>query len=524
MEFLRRLLLLWLWLWLWLLTLGNPSAVSFVTVEGAVIGFNYGSQMSMVPVPSQVVNLVKLQHISSIRLYDSDASILRALGGTGVQVSVGIPNTQLLSIGQSNASAANWVKDNVVAFLPITNITAIVVGEEVFTALPNAALVLVPALNNLYSALLANNLHNQVKLSTPLSTSLILDSFPPSQAFFNKTLNPLMLPLLHFLSQTGSFLMLNVDTYSVYKASSGVISLDYALFKTLPPGGESVDSNTLLTYTNLFDAVLDSAFYALAHVNATTLPLVVSATGWPYQGDSSDKDATTDNAAIYNSNLIARVANNTGTPKHPRMPINTFILELFSEDTKLGPSVSKHYGLFNSSTMLPVYLLHLTGSGQLLSNDTTNQLYCVAKPGAEEDVLQIALDWACGIGRTNCSAIQPGMLCYEPDTVSSHASYAFNAFYQANGRSDDSCSFTGSAVVTTTDPSYGACLYHGSVLSGSFSGASAGGNLTLSTNSSNSTSYSSSDNSTTSSNSRTSGFSITSLGRLLCCTVLALIM
>ncbi|KAI5076126.1 hypothetical protein GOP47_0008191 [Adiantum capillus-veneris] len=473
------------------LALGFIMLIRSLLVSGATVGFNYGTQMSVVPSASQVVRLVKVQHMNSIRLYDANSSILKALGGTEVEVSVGIPNTQLLSIGQSKASAAKWVQSNVLPFLPNTNITSIVIGEEVFTALPNAALVLLPALNYLYSALLANNLHNQVRLSTSLSTSIILDSFPPSQAFFNKSLNNLMLPMLSFLSQTGSYVMLNVDTYSIYKASKGVISLEYALFKPLSPGVEAVDSNTLLTYTNLFDAVLDSAFYALARLNFSKLPVVVSATGWPYQGDSTlDADATMENAATYNSNLIARVVNNTGTPKHPRLPINTFILELFSEDLKAGPAFTRHYGLFNASTLLPTYLLRLTGSGQLLSNDTTNGLFCVAKPGADDDTLQIALDWACGIGQANCSAIQPGMLCYEPDTVSNHASYAFDAYYQANGASPDSCTFDGAAVVTTTNPSYGACLFPGSMWNSTSLGA---GNVTLSRN----TSFSGASNSTT---------------------------
>lgn len=461
---------------LWLLTLwANLLDLSYVA--GAIVGFNYGSQLSVVPSTSQLVNLVKVQHITSIRLYDANSTILQALSGTGVQVSITIPNTQLLSIGESNASAANWVKNNVVAYLPNTNITVIIVGNEVFTSLPNAALVLLPAMKYLYSALVVSNLQNQVKISTTLSTSLILDSFPPSQAFFNKTMNNVIQPMLSFLFQTGSYLMLNVYTYDVYKASNGVISLDYALFKPLRSGSETVDSNTLLTYTNLFDAVLDSAFYALAQLNFSTLPIVVSETGWPSQGDSSDTDATTDNAATYNSNLIRHIVNNTGTPKHPRIAINTFILELFNEDLKTGPATAKHYGLFNASNMLPTYLLRLTGSGQLLSNDTTNQLYCVAKPGIDDDALQIALDWVCGVGQANCSAIQPGMLCYEPDTVANHASYAFDSYYQSNGRSDDSCTFGGVAVVTTTNPSYGACLYPGSVSNTSISSS---GNLTLS--------------------------------------------
>ncbi|GER36780.1 carbohydrate-binding X8 domain superfamily protein [Striga asiatica] len=53
--------------------------------------------------------------------------------------------------------------------------------------------------------------------------------------------------------------------------------------------------------------------------------------------------------------------------------------------------------------------------------------------------LQIALDWACGFGRAECSPIQPGGPCFEPNNLHSHASYAFNSYYQQNGNSDIAC-------------------------------------------------------------------------------------
>uniref|UniRef100_A0A6N2NAS9 glucan endo-1,3-beta-D-glucosidase n=1 Tax=Salix viminalis TaxID=40686 RepID=A0A6N2NAS9_SALVM len=98
--------------------------------------------------------------------------MLVALADTGIQ---------LLGIGQSNSTAANWVSHNVVAHYPATNITGICVGSEVFTTTPNAAPVLVNAMKYIQSALVASNLDRQIKVSTPLSSSVILDSFPPSQ-------------------------------------------------------------------------------------------------------------------------------------------------------------------------------------------------------------------------------------------------------------------------------------------------------------------------------------------------------
>ncbi|XP_023542519.1 glucan endo-1,3-beta-glucosidase 13-like [Cucurbita pepo subsp. pepo] len=88
--------------------------------------------------------------------------------------------------------------------------------------------------------------------------------------------------------------------------------------------------------------------------------------------------------------------------------------------------------------------------------------WCVAKPGVSQIDLQNALDWACGLGKADCRAIQKGGRCYQPDTLFSHASYAFNSYYQQNGNSDIACNFGGSATLTKRDPSYGKCDYSAS--------------------------------------------------------------
>ncbi|XP_042509423.1 glucan endo-1,3-beta-glucosidase 13-like isoform X2 [Macadamia integrifolia] len=85
--------------------------------------------------------------------------------------------------------------------------------------------------------------------------------------------------------------------------------------------------------------------------------------------------------------------------------------------------------------------------------------WCVARPGVSQADLQNALDWACGLGMADCHPIQSGGSCFEPDTLLSHASYAFNNYYQKNGNSDIACNFGGTATVVTRDPSYGSCAY-----------------------------------------------------------------
>ncbi|RDX71366.1 Glucan endo-1,3-beta-glucosidase 3, partial [Mucuna pruriens] len=427
----------------------------------AYIGVNIGTDVSNMPSPTETVALLKAQGIQHVRLYDADRAMVGALANTGISVIVSVPNDQLLAIGQSNATAANWVARNVIAHVPATNITAIAVGSEVLTSLPNAVPVLLSALKFLQAALVAANLDQQIKVSTPHSSSVILDSFPPSQAFFNKTWDPVMVPLLKFLQSTGSYLMLNVYPYYDYMLSKGAVPLDYALFRPLPPNKEAIDSNTLLHYTNVFDAVVDAAYFSMSYLKFTNIPILVTESGWPSKGDSTEPDATLDNANTYTSNLIRHVLNSSGTPKQPGIAVSTYIYELYNEDLRTGPVSENNWGLFYANGA-PVYTLHLTGSGTVFANDTTNQTFCVARSNADTKMLQAALDWACGPGKVDCSPLLQGQECYEPNDVAAHATYAINAYYQQMAKSAGTCDFKGVASVTTTDPSHGSCIFPGS--------------------------------------------------------------
>lgn len=257
--------------------------------------------------------------------------------------------------------------------------------------------------------------------------------------------------------------MLNLYPYYSFMRSHGVIPLDSALFKPLTPSKEEVDPNTLLHYTNLFDAMLDAARFALRTLNFSHIPILITETGWPSVGDPGfEPFATRDNADTYNSNLIKHVVvDRAGTPLVPEQTPNVYIYELFNEDQRPGPESERHWGLFYGNGT-PVYLLSVVGSGGFLADDSTNRTFCVAADGADRKALQAALDWACGAGRANCSEIQPGEACYDPNDVRRHASYAFDNYYQKEGKVAGSCYFQGVAMVTTTDPSQDDCIFPGS--------------------------------------------------------------
>uniref|UniRef100_A0A0E0I1R8 glucan endo-1,3-beta-D-glucosidase n=1 Tax=Oryza nivara TaxID=4536 RepID=A0A0E0I1R8_ORYNI len=426
------------------------------------VGVTIGTAVTNLLSPSDLAEFLRAQRITHVRLYDADPRMLSALASSGARAIVGVPNDELLALGSSPATASAWVARRVLPYAGANSstpglIAAIAVGDEVPTALPSALPVLLPAIQSLAAALAAANL-SSIPVSTPLPFSVVLDPFPPSQAFFNQSLaKSFILPLLSHLANTSAPLMLNLYPYYSMMQSNGVIPLDNALFKPLPPSLEMVDPNTLLHYTNVFDAMLDAVHVAVKNLNATggggPVPVLVTETGWPSYGDRrAEPYATRDNADAYNSNLIKHVNDKPGTPMRPGAQASVYIYELFNEDLRPGPVSEANWGLFHGNGT-PVYLLHVSGAGGFLANDTTDRTFCIASDDADEKAVQAAMDWACGPGRTDCTAIQPGQGCYEPNDVRSHASFAFDSYYQSQGKAAGSCYFQGVGMVTTTDPS-----------------------------------------------------------------------
>ncbi|XP_010484049.1 PREDICTED: major pollen allergen Ole e 10-like [Camelina sativa] len=110
-----------------------------------------------------------------------------------------------------------------------------------------------------------------------------------------------------------------------------------------------------------------------------------------------------------------------------------------------------------SSQLLTFFLLL---SAVAIPVVTSNRQWCIAMYTATAEQLQANIDFVCGGQNVDCSPIQPGGSCYEPNTLLNHASYAMNAYYQSHGRVDSSCKFNRSGCFVFVDPSYGSCVYY----------------------------------------------------------------
>ncbi|KAF7833511.1 Glucan endo-1,3-beta-glucosidase 1 [Senna tora] len=124
----------------------------------------------------------------------------------------------------------------------------------------------------------------------------------------------------------------------------------------------------------------------------------------------------------------------------------------------LNPNSNPDVTVSPSSTIPPFSTTNSPPSSSYSSSSSTGSSWCVATPSASQSALQVALDYACGLGGADCSAIQVGGKCYNPNSVRDHASYAFNSYYQKNPL-PNSCNFGGTAVITSTNPSSGACQF-----------------------------------------------------------------
>ncbi|KAG6679205.1 hypothetical protein I3842_14G119300 [Carya illinoinensis] len=301
------------------------------------VGVCYGRLGNNLPSEAKVINLYKSNGIGRMRIYEPNQPTLNALRGSNIELIIGIPNNNIQALTDA-AAATSWVQDNVKNYWPDVKFRYIAVGNEVH---PNDAVAqfVLPAMQNISNAIAAAKLQDQIKVSTSIDTTLVENSFPPSQGSFSGAATSFINPIIKFLVRNGAPLLINVYPYFAYTGNPQSISLSYALFTS--PGVVVTDPEGNRGYRNLFDALLDAHYSALEKAGAPNLKIVVSESGWPSEGGNA---TSVENAGTFYKNLINRVK--SGTPKRPGQAIETYLFAMFDENQK-SPEIEKHFGLFS---------------------------------------------------------------------------------------------------------------------------------------------------------------------------------
>ncbi|KAJ8552075.1 hypothetical protein K7X08_028518 [Anisodus acutangulus] len=326
---------------LFILLFNGSIAVHAMT---GTYGINYGKISDNIPSPENVVILLRKNKIKNIRIYDADQRVLRAFSGSGIAISVCLPNELLIDVSKNGSIALEWIQVNLQPFLPGTSIRGIAVGNEILGGDIAISEALVPAVKSVYRALRRLGLADTIEVSTPHSEAVFNSTYPPSDGAFKPSMMPYLGPLLHFFDRVGSPFYINAYPFLAYKFEP-TIDINYALFQ---PNKGIVDPKTKLHYDNMFDAMIDATYVALEKLGYKKMQVIVSETGWASKGDDNEAGANPKNARTYNFNLHKRLMKKKGTPYRPKMLAKGYVFALFNENLKPGPTSERNFGLFKA--------------------------------------------------------------------------------------------------------------------------------------------------------------------------------
>ncbi|CAI9086816.1 OLC1v1020732C1 [Oldenlandia corymbosa var. corymbosa] len=425
------------------------------------LGVNWGTQASHRLPPKVVVQMLKDNGITKVKLFDADASTMSALAGSNIEVMVAIPNDQLETMNDYDR-AKSWVKKNVTVYMfnGGVNIKYVAVGNEPFLASYNNSFIntTFPALRNIQNALNDAGWGDSIKATVPLNADVYFspESNPvPSAGRFREDISGQMTQIVQFLNQNNAPFTVNIYPFlSLYLNAH--FPFDYAFFDGV--SNPIVDNGT--PYINVFDANFDTLVSALKALGYGNMNILVGEVGWPTEGDIN---ANVGLANRFYRGLLPRLAANKGTPLRPGY-IEVYLFGLLDEDQKsIAPgNFERHWGIFRYDGQ-PKFPMDLSGQLQdkyLVGAQNVQYLpnkWCQFNPEAK-DLSKLAdnINYACTF--SDCTALGYGSSCNGLD-VNANASYAFNMYFQVQNQDEMSCNFQGLARMTEQNISQGTCNF-----------------------------------------------------------------
>ncbi|KAF0907886.1 hypothetical protein E2562_022288 [Oryza meyeriana var. granulata] len=426
-------------------------------VEG--LGMNWGTQATHPLPPKAVVQMLKDNGITKVKLFDTDFAAMSALAGSGIEVMVAIPNKDLYTMASDYGNAKDWVKKNVKRYDFDGGVTIkyVAVGNEPFLKSYNGSFIKItlPALQNIQNALNDARVGDRIKATVPLNAD-VYESTVPSAGRFRPDISGLMTDIVKFLAKNNAPFTVNIyPFFSLYLYD--YFPFYFAFFD----GGSTPVFDFGIFYTNVFDANFDTLVAALKAVGHGDMPIIVGEVGWPTDGD---KNAKVSLAERFYAGLLKRLAANVGTPARPNQYIEMYLFGLVDEDAKsVAPgNFERHWGVLRYDGQ-PKFAMDLTGQGRntmlvpAKGVEYLSKTWCVINTNAKDlSKLGDNINFACTYA--DCTPLGYGSSCNGMDT-NGNASYAFNAYFQAQSQKEEACNFQGLAVPSETDPSTNTCNF-----------------------------------------------------------------
>lgn len=102
--------------YLWIILLWAFSVGFLRGVHGG-FACNWGTRATHPLPPNIVVKLMKDNGFDKVKLFEADPGALEALGDSGIQVMLGIPNEFLAALASTVTIAETWVYQNVSSYI-----------------------------------------------------------------------------------------------------------------------------------------------------------------------------------------------------------------------------------------------------------------------------------------------------------------------------------------------------------------------------------------------------------------------
>ncbi|KAM7262115.1 hypothetical protein ACFE04_021192 [Oxalis oulophora] len=433
-----------------------------IPIIDAFLGVNWGTIASHPIPPEIVVQLLKDNNFTQVKLFDADPKYVDALKGSGMEIMVAIPNQDLEKFSDSYDKCQEWVKENVTEHVKdgSVNIKYVAIGNEPFLTSYNGSYTKLtyPTLVNIQKALGEAGLGDKIKATVPFNADVYESvSNKPSGGDFRPDIKAVSLQIVKFLKQNNAPFVVNIYPFlSLYQNPD--FPFEFAFIGNSKSDSPPVVDNNI-TYTNAFDANFDTLVTTLTKNGFPDMPIMIGEIGWPTDGNQF---ANASLAKKFYNGLFEKLTANKGTPLRPG-PMQVYLFSLFDEDQKsIAPGFfERHWGIFSFDGK-PKFPIDLKGDGQAKMMigakgvQYQSSQWCVLNPNVT-DMAAVNYELGFTCANADCSSISPGSSCNIGNRT--RASYAFNIYFQVNDQDVRSCNFNGLAEIVTTNPSTGTCSF-----------------------------------------------------------------